>query len=67
MGEDRWAAIRTWLTEILHEDDHQTAQDGHTQGTGGWLFEDPIYQNWESETKSMILWLSGNGRQASSG
>ena len=61
LEEDHKAAILKWISEILHEDHHHTARKGHTQGTGDWIFEDPIYQNWNSGSSSKILWLAGNG------
>jgi hypothetical protein len=62
LENDYKAAVLKWVSEILHEDLHRTALQSHTQGTGEWIFKDPVYERWISGSNSRILWLAGNGK-----
>lgn len=62
LEKDYKAAILKWVSEIFHEDLHRTALQGHTEGTGEWIFKDPVYERWINGSSSRILWLAGNGK-----
>ncbi|CAI7624637.1 unnamed protein product [Penicillium glandicola] len=57
-GEERHKILK-WVTEIDAEDQHQTAKDDRTVGTGNWLLAHAEFQNWQSLDESAILWLHG--------
>ena len=59
VGTTRRTEILRWISPILYEDDHNTACDGHTSGTGEWLLEHQTYKNWKTSKRDAILWLTG--------
>ena len=59
VGTARRTEILQWISPIPYEDDHNTACDGHTSGTGEWLLEHQTYNNWKTSERDAILWLNG--------
>ena len=59
VGTARRTEILQWISPIPYEDDHNTAREGHTSGTGEWLLEHQIYNNWKTSKEGAILWLNG--------
>ena len=59
VGKARRTQILQWISPIPYEDDHNTACDGHTSGTGEWLLEHQTYSNWKTSKGGTILWLNG--------
>lgn len=57
--EDKQAEILQWTSKVPYLDNHQTAREGRTNGTGDWIMHHPQYQEWITSGQSMILWLHG--------
>lgn len=51
--------ILQWISSIPYEDNHTTARQGRTDGTGKWLLGHSRYREWRKSSASMILWLHG--------
>lgn len=49
--------ILQWISNIPYEDNHLTARQGRTEGTGTWLLRHSQYLEWRKSSASMILWL----------
>ncbi|KAE8134486.1 hypothetical protein BDV38DRAFT_285774 [Aspergillus pseudotamarii] len=48
-----------WISDIPFKDHHTLARTGRTANTGGWLFEQWEFQDWQLSKDSMIFWLHG--------
>ena len=59
VGTSRRIQILQWISPIPYEDNHNTACEGHTRGTGEWLLGHQTYDNWKSSREDAILWLHG--------
>ena len=59
VGTSRRIQILQWISSIPYEDNHNTACEGHTSGTGEWLLEHDIYNDWRASKENAILWLHG--------
>ena len=59
VGTSRRTQILQWISPIPYEDNHNTACEGHTRGTGEWLLGHQTYDNWKSSREDAILWLHG--------
>ncbi|GAB1196399.1 hypothetical protein APSETT444_005669 [Aspergillus pseudonomiae] len=57
-NEKRGDVLR-WISNIPYEDHHTVARAGRTGGTGGWLFKQREFQDWQLSKDSMIFWLHG--------
>lgn len=53
------SSILQWISSIPYEDNHKTASQGRTEGTGKWLLQHQRYLEWRKSSASMILWLHG--------
>ena len=53
------SSILQWISSIPYEDNHKTASQGRTEGTGQWLLQHQRYLEWRKSSASMILWLHG--------
>lgn len=59
VGIERRTKVLNWISSVPYESNHNTAYRGHTPGTGEWLLEHNVYQNWHLSGDSRILWLHG--------
>jgi hypothetical protein len=57
--------ILQWISNIPYEDNHITAREKRTEGTGRWLLEDGRFKEWQSSQRSIIIWLHGIRRSIS--
>ena len=48
-----------WISDIPFEDHHTLARTGRIADTGGWLFKQREFQEWQLSKDSMIFWLHG--------
>lgn len=62
LADNERAKILMWISTVPYEDNHESARQGHTPGTGDWIFQDSCYRSWNSGSSSIILWLHGNGK-----
>lgn len=51
--------VLRWISDIPFEDHHSVARTGRTANTGGWLFKQRVFQDWQISDDSMIFWLHG--------
>ncbi|EIT74711.1 hypothetical protein AO1008_11131 [Aspergillus oryzae 100-8] len=51
--------VLRWTSDIPFEDHHSVARTGRTANTGGWLFKQRVFQDWQISDDSMIFWLHG--------
>ncbi|KNG86811.1 hypothetical protein ANOM_004652 [Aspergillus nomiae NRRL 13137] len=51
--------VLRWISNIPYEDHHTLARAGRTGGTGGWLYKQREFQDWQLSKDSMIFWLHG--------
>lgn len=51
--------ILEWISDIPYEENHLSACEGRTNGTGKWLLRHQQYHEWRSSSASTILWLHG--------
>lgn len=58
-NKERVGKILHWISPIPHEDHHERATEGRTEGTGNWIFQRREFQVWNFSDHSMILWLHG--------
>ncbi|GMF72794.1 unnamed protein product [Aspergillus oryzae] len=49
--------VLRWISDIPFEDHHSVARTGRTANTGGWLFKQRVFQDWQISDDSMIFWL----------
>ncbi|GMG28057.1 unnamed protein product [Aspergillus oryzae] len=49
--------VLRWISDIPFEDHHSVARTGRTANTGGWLFQQRVFQDWQISDDSMIFWL----------
>lgn len=59
LKEDEQTMILQWISQIAYLDDHESANDGRTEGTAEWIFDRREYREWETSQKSQIFWLHG--------
>lgn len=52
--------ILDWVSKVLYGSNHQRVTDSRATGTCEWLVTHKSYQEWQSESASIILWLYGN-------
>ncbi|KAH9957056.1 hypothetical protein BGW80DRAFT_231284 [Lactifluus volemus] len=50
--------LHTWLSPEDPSENHNTAWDAHHEGTGQWLFQNAMFNEWKST--GSLLWLYGN-------
>ncbi|KAJ7469767.1 hypothetical protein B0H11DRAFT_1731341, partial [Mycena galericulata] len=50
-----------WLSPIDFRSQHATIATARQEGTGGWLFEDPAYEEWESGSGRKLLYHGAAG------
>lgn len=54
--------ILTWLNPTNYDDDgseYQKHISSHLPGTGDWVFESEVYQQWHDSNEHGILWVRG--------
>ncbi len=51
--------ILRWISTIPYKENHLTARQEWTKGTGEWLLNHEQYLKWRSSSSSSILWLHG--------
>ena len=59
LDETEQAKILMWISNIPYKENHITARQGRTEGTGVWLIEHERYLSWRKCSTSTILWLHG--------
>src|SRR5579871_6444231 len=59
LKEDEQMKILQWISQIPYLDNHESANDGRTEGTAEWIFDRSEYREWETSQESQILWLHG--------
>jgi len=59
LKESEQLDILKWLSNIPYEDNHDSARQGHTEGTGQWLLDHRLFRDWRESSASEILWLHG--------
>lgn len=57
--ENERCEILQWISKVQYEADYYNAQSGRTAGTGQWLLDDAVYQDWRKTSASICLWLHG--------
>lgn len=53
--------VLNWLSTVDFPAHHENARGVRFDGSGGWLFEKPEFQDWIEQECSSVLWLSGKG------
>ncbi|KAL8967130.1 MAG: hypothetical protein Q9183_003055 [Haloplaca sp. 2 TL-2023] len=50
-----------WLSKISQQEKHNNVRSLHTHGTGQWLLQDPIFQQWKHRPTGhqTVLWCHG--------
>ena len=51
--------ILFWISSQPYPQHHEQTKKGLVRGTGQWLLQDPVFQNWKDGSTSSILWLHG--------
>ena len=58
-GAER-SEVLMWISSIPYKENHLTACEGRTSGTGSWLVKHERYLSWRGSSASTILWLHGS-------
>lgn len=60
--DSRYDKILQWISPIQSVSRHQVIKRRHMEGTGGWLFRNPVFDDWQESTESAFLWLQGESQ-----
>ncbi|KAE8325477.1 hypothetical protein BDV39DRAFT_206818 [Aspergillus sergii] len=59
LDDEKREDVLRWISDIPFEYHHSVARTGCTADTGGWLFRQRDFQDWQLSDDSMIFWLHG--------
>lgn len=62
ISEQEREAVLDWMSDIDYRSHHNTVLDRLMEGTGNWLFRKKQYSQWDSNPRSSLLWLRGDGK-----
>ena len=57
--EDQHRSIIKWLSPINPDTIRTKISNNRVKGSGTWLLNTEVFQNWTQSDKSLILWLNG--------
>jgi hypothetical protein len=60
MNRKKQAEVLEWTSAIPYRKHHEETRIKILNGTGGWLFRHPGFDNWRNWGNSEILWLHGS-------
>lgn len=59
LDDSKKKEILDWASQVPFLKHYKTVNQNAMQGTGGWLFADDRFVDWQMSSRSQILWLLG--------
>lgn len=60
MQDEKDIKLFTWLSSVNIDAKYNTERKRHQKGTGTWLVEGPVFEDWKT-TANSVMWLHGKG------